>query len=245
MPTAKKTTIKKTPVKAAKVVKVEIKEVKKVSGLTAEVFDLTGKAVEKIELPKEIFDAKENKQLVAQSVRVYLANQRKGTLSTKSRGEVNISTRKIYKQKGTGRARHGAKSAPIFVGGGIAFGPKPRDFSLKFSQKMKKLALFSVLTAKQKEGSIKLLAGLEKAEPKTKNMESTFINMEFKPKTRKILLVTTKEMEKVNKATRNLKGVKILNANLLNAYEALNNKNIFFAKEAIEVLKNTFLKENK
>ena len=87
--------------------------------------------MESITLPKEIFDAKINNPLMAQAVRVYLANQRRGTLKTKSRGEVAISTRKIYRQKGTGRARHGAASAPIFVGGGIAFGPKPRDFSLK------------------------------------------------------------------------------------------------------------------
>ena len=165
---------KKTAVKKAKIEKktiVKTPAVRKPSGLTAEVFDLYGKFVEKIQFPKEIFGAKENPKLVSQAVRVYLNNQRRGTASTKSRGEVRISTRKIWRQKGLGRARHGAKSAPIFVGGGVAFGPKPRDFSLNLNKKMRKAALFAVLSSKQKDGEIRVLKNLEKIEPKTKNVE--------------------------------------------------------------------------
>jgi len=246
MPTAKKpVAAKKTPVK--KPVKVAVKpEIKKTNGLTAEVFDLLGKVVEKIELPKEIFGAKENPQLVAQAVRVYLANQRKGTLSTKSRGEVNISTRKIYRQKGTGRARHGAKSAPIFVGGGVAFGPKPRDFSLNFSKKMRKAALFAALSTKQKEGEIKILKSLATIEPKTKNIEKVLGKMEFNSKKRNILFITAKEkMGNAEKAIRNLKGVRVLKAHSINTYDVLNNQCIILAKESIDDLKSTFLKEDK
>src|SRR5664280_2511271 len=103
------------------------KELPKETGLKLSVFNTSGKVLESISLPKEIFGVDINKQIMTQAVRVYLANQRRGTVKTKSRGEVKISTRKIYRQKGTGRARHGAASAPIFVGGGIAFGPRPRD----------------------------------------------------------------------------------------------------------------------
>jgi len=250
MPTAKKPvkTIKKTPVK--KTVKTAAKsasvkpEVKKLGGLTAEVYDLHGKVVEKMQLPKEIFAAKENAKLVAQAVRVYLNNQRRGTSSTKSRGEVKATTKKIWRQKGTGRARHGAKSAPIFVGGGIAFGPKPRDFSLNLSKKMKKAALFAALSVKQKDGEIKILKGLDKIEPKTKNVEAILTKMNYASKKRNILIVVAEEkMENAKKAARNLKGVRILRANSLNTYDVLNNQCIIFAKESIEDLKSNFLKE--
>ena len=118
------------------------------TGLNIDVFDIKGKNVGSISLPESIFKAKVNPQVVAQAVRVYLANQRQGTSSTKTRGEVQGSTRKIYRQKGTGRARHGSIRAPIFVHGGVAFGPKPRDFSLKIPSKIKQQALFSAFSSK-------------------------------------------------------------------------------------------------
>jgi large subunit ribosomal protein L4 len=161
MPTVKKTVkvtkpkvvIKKAAAikKTVVVKKAIVKEAPKETGLKLSVYDLKGAIAESLTLPKEIFGAKINNSLMAQAVRVYLANQRRGTLKTKSRGEVAISTRKIYRQKGTGRARHGAKSAPIFVGGGIAFGPKPRDFSMKLNQNMRRVALFSALSAKLRD----------------------------------------------------------------------------------------------
>lgn len=236
-----KTASKKAVVKA-KVVKEPVKE----SGLKLSVFDTKGKVVESFSLPKEIFGVVVNNQLIAQAVRVYLANQRRGTVKTKSRGEVNISTRKIYKQKGTGRARHGAASAPIFVGGGIAFGPRPRDYSLKLSKKMKKLALFCALSAKLKSSEIKLIQGLEKIEPKTKNMVDIINNLSLNEKNKKILLVTPKpgkDYENVVKASRNIEGVRVTSANLLTTYEILANKRILFMKNSIETVKETFLKD--
>src|SRR5207248_616028 len=98
------------------------------------------KASGKVSLPKEIFAETVNKKLLAQAVRVYLANKRQGNASTKTRGEVEGSTRKIYRQKGTGNARHGSIRAPIFVKGGIVHGPRPRDFSLGLSKKMRRKA---------------------------------------------------------------------------------------------------------
>src|SRR3990172_8527697 len=142
----------------------------KKSSCQIEVWDTEGKVVEKLALPEKIFAAKANKKLMAQAVRVYLANQRQGTQKTKSRGEIKASKAKIWRQKGTGKARHGARSAPIFVGGGGAHGPNPRGFSLKIPQKMRQAALFSALSAKFQEGKILVVKGLEAIKPKVKEM---------------------------------------------------------------------------
>jgi large subunit ribosomal protein L4 len=213
--------------------------------LSLTVYNLKGVASGRVSLPKEIFGVKINDQLMAQAVRVYLANQRRGTLKTKSRGEVAISTRKIYRQKGTGRARHGAASAPIFVGGGIAFGPKPRDFSMKLNQNMRRVALFSALSTKLKDGEIKIITGLEKIEPKTKKMVNVVKKLELNEKGQQLLLVTPKageDFDNVVKAARNIKGVSIVSSNQLNTYEVLANRQILFMKNAVDSLKETFLK---
>ncbi len=219
----------------------------KKDSLSLEVFDTKGKVVKSVDLPKEIFGAKINKQLLAQAVRVYLANQRKGTASTKDRGEVHGSTRKIYRQKGTGRARHGSKKAPIFVHGGIVFGPKPRDFSLKISKKMKRLALFSALSAKKKSNEIKVVKGLDNLEPKTRLMVDVLNNLGINEKDKNILLVSSgksgKELENIYRASRNIEGVHIINAEMLNAYDALNNKLILLMESSVNVMKERFLKE--
>ena len=177
--------------------------------ITAEVLDLTGKVTEKISLSKEIFGAKINKVLIAQAVKVYLANQRQGTASTKTRGEVEGSTRKIYRQKGTGRARHGSIRAPIFVHGGVVFGPRPHDYSLKLPQKMKRNALFSALSAKFNDGEIKILQDLEKLEPKTKKFAEVIKNLGLENKKKKILLITAAETENLKRAAQNIEGVTI------------------------------------
>ncbi len=217
-------------------------EAPKASGkLTAEVFDMAGKVTQKISLPEEIFGAKINKSLIAQAIRVYLANQRQGTSSTKTRGEVEGSTRKIYRQKGTGRARHGSIRAPIFVHGGIVGGPKPRDYSLKLPQKMKRAALFSALSAKFKDGEMKVLEGFEKIEPKTKNFVSAIDKLGLNSKKKKILLITASEVENLKRASRNIEGVSLTAAKRLNTYDILNNRQLLFMKEAIEELKTRVL----
>lgn len=237
-----KKVVKATAKSSKPIKKAELKvqpEVKKETGLKQSVFSVTGKVLENITLPKEIFDLPENKQLLSQAVRVYLANQRTGTAKTKSRGEVKISTRKLYRQKGTGRARHGAGSAPIFVGGGVAFGPKPRDYSLKLSQKLKKLALFTALSLKLKNGEIKLVSGLEKVEPKTKNMAQVIAKLGSEGK-KNLLLVTPEANEKysnVVRSARNIKGVEILPSNLLNTYAVMRAGELLLMKDAIEKMK--------
>ena len=138
--------------------------------LVLDFFDTKGKVADTVDLSKEIFGAKINNSLMAQAVRVYLANQRMGTASTKTRGEVHGTTKKVWAQKHTGRARHGSRKAPIFVHGGIVFGPSPRDFSLKLSKKMRRQALFSALSSKLKREEIKGITGFEKLPPKTKVM---------------------------------------------------------------------------
>lgn len=237
----------KSKIAAVKVKRHEKTPITRETGLKLSVYDTKGKVSESISLPKEIFGSKVNENLIAQAVRVHLANQRRGTVKTKSRGEVKISTRKIYRQKGTGRARHGAKSAPIFVGGGIAFGPRPRDYSLKLSKKMKRSALFSALSGKLKSGEIKIVTGLEKLEPKTKKMADVINNLKLNDKNKQILLVlpkSGKDFEGVYKAARNIKGVNVTASNLLNTYEVLANKKILFTKNAVGAVKETFLKKN-
>lgn len=214
-------------------VSVDKKRMPKPAGLTIDVFNTVGKAVEKMTLPKEIFGTKINKPLMAQAVRVYLANQRKGTSSTKTRGEVEGSTRKIYRQKGTGRARHGGIRAPIFVKGGIAFGPKPRDYSLSLPQKMKKAALISALSAKLSDGEIKILTGLEKIPPKTKEMATVFTSLSLTPKKSSILLVLPEKNDTLTRAVRNIEGVTYMYARQLHTYEILRARTVLFMKEAV------------
>jgi large subunit ribosomal protein L4 len=263
MATAKKTTRKEVKVKpAAKTVKKAVlkkvtekpaakaiakskaaekaTEVKEVS-LTVTVLDTDGKVAGKVTLPKEVFGAKANPQLVAQAVRVYLVNQRRGTVSTKTRGEVDGSTRKIYRQKGTGRARHGGIRAPIFVKGGIAHGPKPKDYSLSFPKKMKQVAFASALSGKVKEGGIKVVTGIDKLEKKTKEFAKAFENWGFSKKNRKTIFVLPKDMQDLYRAMRNLKGITVTTADRLNTYDVLKHKAVVLMKEAVEV----FSKEHK
>jgi large subunit ribosomal protein L4 len=239
----------KTPVKKAKVeAKVVVaKQIKGSSSLNASVFDVKGKAVGHVELPPQIFNAKINNSLMSQAVRVYLANQRQGTSKTQDRGEVNATTKKVWAQKGTGRARHGSKRAPIFVGGGRVFGPTPRDLSLSISKKMKTLALFSALSSKLKDGEIKIIKGLELVEPKTKLVAQVLKNLEIK-KASRILLVMPKagkESENVYRASRNIEGVEILSANSLNTYEVLDNSLVLLMKDSIDSLKDIFISSKK
>lgn len=217
------------------------KQTKRKNKLEIDIYDIKGRVVEAIALPQEIFGAKINNQLMSQAVRVYLANQRRGTASTKTRGEVAGSTRKIQRQKGTGRARHGSIRAPIFVHGGVVFGPKPKDYSLKLSKKMRKVALFSALSAKVKDGGIKVVSGLEKITPKTKFMTSVLQKLGLLNKNEKILLVLPKKLEEIQRAARNIQNVEIIYAYQLNTYDILRNKTLFLLKDSIVALEKHFL----
>lgn len=230
-------TTKKVAVEASIVVAPVAKTLK---GVKIDVFDLTGKIVSSINLSQDLFEAKVNNSLMAQAVRVYLANQRQGTQSTKTRGEVQGSTRKIYRQKGTGRARHGGITAPIFVGGGIAFGPKPRDFSMEMPQKMRRAALCSALTQKRTDNKVKIVEGLDGLKPKTKVFVQVLKKLDLDEKNKKILILMPGKNSDLQKAMRNVTGVSFLLANQLNTYEALNVKTLVIMKSAVEILNKTF-----
>jgi len=176
---------------------------------------------------------------MAQAVRVYLVNQRQGTASTKTRGEVAGSTRKIYRQKGTGRARHGAIKAPIFVGGGIAMGPRPRKFELKLSKQMRRKALFSALSFKLEEEKVSAVdaAVLTGATHEIYNLFKT-LKLTNKKGADKILFVA--DNQGAIRASANIKGVRIIPAHSVNTYEVLNSNYLILAKDSIQKMKEVF-----
>ncbi len=209
------------------------------------IYNIEGKEEKTIELPKEIFSVSANPNLLAQAVRVYLVNQRQGNVKVKTRSEVIGSTRKIYRQKGTGKARHGAIKAPIFVGGGIAHGPKQKDYNLKFNKKEKKLALFAALSIKLKE---KKIFGLDEKvlimKPKTKAFVNFLKELKLLGKSS---LVIMKKMEKNNLvlAIRNISGISFVDVNSLNPYLILKSNNLIFIENALEVFKKSQKNANK
>lgn len=215
--------------------------------LKQDVYNIKGEVVGRISLPKEIFSIKPNPVLMRQAVHVYLANQRLGSHSTKTRSEVSGSTRKIYRQKGTGRARHGDRKAPIFRKGGIAHGPKPRDYSLKLSKQMRRLALFSALVDKLHSDKLKIVTGVADIDLKTKKILEVLKNLQVietnGEEKLSVLLVLPKKIDNILLASRNLEGLKVIQAKLLNTYEVLQKQNFIFMKEALEVFENHFVKK--
>ncbi|HVZ67313.1 MAG TPA: 50S ribosomal protein L4 [Patescibacteria group bacterium] len=243
----KKTVTAKPAVKSEK--KVVVKEAKPASkpvakasnNLSISVFGIDGSKKGTVSLSAEIFGAPVNTSLMSQAVRVYLVNQRQGTAATKTRGEVTGSTRKIYRQKGTGKARHGAITAPIFVGGGIAFGPRPRIFDLKMSKQMRRKALFSALSFKNGEGKV-FVVDVNGASGKTKEMSKVLKTMgtvNKDGKANKVLFVT--EDEKVKKTVANIGGLTRESAHVLNTYSVLNSNFIVFEKNALVKAEEAFL----
>lgn len=235
--------ITKKATKTAVVTAPKEKSVKK-GTLAADVLDIKGKIVASVTLPEDIFGVKVNKSLMAQAIRVYLANQRRGTAATKSRGEVQGSSKKIYRQKGTGKARHGSKRAPIFVHGGVAMGPNPRDYSLKFSKKMRKAALFSALTARQQDGIVKVVDGFEKVGTKTKDMVAALKAVGASSTLKGVMLITSEKVANIDRASGNLQGVHVRMAQHLNTYDVLQTNLLLFTKSSIDTLEKHFMKEN-
>ncbi len=199
--------------------------------LTAPLYDIVGKEVGTVNLPAELFNIPMSEILLAQYVRVYLANQRQGTHSTKTRSQIIGSTKKIYKQKGTGRARHGAAKAPIFVGGGVAFGPHPQDHSLSLSKKQRTKALFMSLSAQLKNNNIAIIQDLTKATGKTKQMNSLFSSMNVK---NNVLFVYSKDVANAALGSTNLPKVTVKDASVLNAYDVMRAQKVVFAKESLD-----------
>ncbi len=207
-----------------------------------DVISISGRKLSQMTIPAEIFNAKINNVLMVQAARVFSSNQRQSPAKTKRRGEINLSGRKIYRQKGTGRARHGDKKPGIFVKGAKAHGPTgEQNFKLKISKKMRRLALYSALSYKFKEKEVMVMSGLDKIEPKTKQM--TKVINHLINKSRKFTFVLPSKLENVIRAGRNIAGVNLIQARQLNAYQVLNAGQLVFMKESIEVLKDTFIKK--
>lgn len=208
----------------------------KPTGLTVKTYDVAGKSVGTITLPKEIFGQKPNKVLLSQAIRVYETNANSHKANTKTRAEVRGGGRKPWKQKGTGNARAGSRRSPLWVGGGITFGPRTRDVKLDLPHKMRKSALISALSARAQEGSLKVITNIEKIEPKTKIVANLIQKLEVKTP---VLFVYSENPQKavnVKLASRNIQKVTTNEARNLNAFEVLKNREIIFSTEAITLI---------
>ena len=189
-----------------------------------------GEQVGEIELSDNIFGIEVRPDIMHRAVVNYLANQRLGTSSTLTRAEVAGGGRKPWRQKGTGRARHGSIRSPIWRKGGITFGPKPRAYKYKLPKKLKRLALKSALSSKVVENEIIVLEDLTMEAPKTKEMVQILSNVKADKKS---LIVIASKDENVEKSARNIPGVKAINLNTLNVYDILNHDNLIMTKDAV------------
>jgi large subunit ribosomal protein L4 len=194
------------------------------------VVDTKGNKIEEITLKKDIFGVEPHAQVLAQYVRVFLANQRQGTSSTKTRGEVSGGGKKPWKQKGTGRARVGSTRNPIWVHGGVAHGPKPKDWSLKLPKKMKQLAMFSVLSSALAENRLTVLDKFEVDKPQTKIVAGVLKDLDLKGKT---LVVLDTTQENLVQSAKNVKDLETAPVSTLNAFQVMRAKNVVFLKDAI------------
>lgn len=199
------------------------------------VFNMAGKEVNSVDLPASIFEAKINRDLMHQALVRQLANARLGTHKAKTRGEVNRTGAKAYRQKGTGNARHGSKRAPIFVGGGVAHGPLPRKYTKQMPRKMRRAALRSALSVKAGNESIVLVDDLAFDAPKTRDMKA-FVQALGADGSALVLLPGRND--NVEKSARNLSDVKALHANYLNIRDLLGYDKIVMPLATLDVLTN-------
>ena len=204
---------------------------------TVDVKDKSGKTVGKMDLAPGIFDIEVSEHAVHMAVVQYLANQRQGTKSTKTRAEVRGGGRKPWRQKGTGRARQGSTRSPQWVGGGVVFAPKPRDFSFRLNKKLKRLALKSVLTDKARSGNLVVLDNLDLPEVKTKQM----VNVCDALSLNKALFVMTGSNTNVMLSSRNIPTIKTAAVNTINVYDILNHESLVVTKEAVEKIQEVYV----
>jgi large subunit ribosomal protein L4 len=194
------------------------------------VYNLDGKVVDHIEVNEQVFGVPFNEAVVHQAMVRQQANARQGTASAKTRGEVSGSTRKLYAQKHTGHSRAGSIRSPLRRGGGIIFGPKPRSYRQAMPKKMRRLALRCVLSAKVRDEELIVLEKLELPEPKTKEMVRILMALGVDSSA---LIVTSELDENVVKSARNLPGIKIMPANLLNVVDILSFKMLLMTVSAV------------
>mgnify|MGYP006288030673 FL=1 len=195
-----------------------------------EVKNIEGETVSEIDLSEEIFNVEVKQSVLHQVVRMQLANRRRGTAKVKRRSEVRGSTQKLFRQKGTGRARRGDVKSPLLRGGGVIFGPEPRDYSYKVPKKVRRLALKMALSAKLKDNEIIVLDGFALDQVKTKAVASTLQRLELK----KPLIVIDQKDATLELSSRNIPGVKVLRVEGLNVYDILNHKTLVLLAPSIK-----------
>jgi len=209
--------------------------------MKTKLYNQKGEELKEIELPKEIFDLEINSDLIHQVLLSQQSNQRQGSAQTKDRGEVRGGGKKPWRQKGTGRARHGSNRSPLWRGGGVTFGPTiERDYKKRIPKKMKRKAVLQVLSAKAKASVIIILNKLEIKEPKTKEMAEIF-NKVFLGKGSG-LVVLPKMNKNLILSARNIEKVKTIQAKDLNVLDLLNKKFVLMPEESIKIIKETFVK---
>ena len=203
----------------------------------APVFNMAGEKVGEIELSESVFGIEPNASVLHDSVKNHLANCRQGTQSALTKGEVDVTTRKPWRQKGTGRARAGHAGSPVWTHGGVAFAPKPRDYSYTLNKKVKRLAIKSALSSKAAEGEIVVIDGLQMPEIKTRTFKTFLDKIDV---TGKALVITKEVDETVIKSARNIPGVTATFANVINPYDVLNAGKLVVDKAALETIEEVF-----
>jgi len=201
------------------------------------VYNMLGAQVGEIELNDDVFGIEPNKAVMYDFIKMQLANKRQGTSSTKTRTEVRGGGKKPWRQKGTGRARVGSSRNPVWRGGGIAFGPKPRDYSYKLPQKVRRLALKSALSSKALDNKILVVDEFSFDQPKTKVMVQALEALKVGKKT---LLVTADGNANVVKSARNIEGVKPMRADFINVYDILKHDTLLMTKDAVAMVEEVF-----
>ena len=202
-----------------------------------DVYDMNGKKVNDIELNENIFGIEPNEGIVHKVLVNYLANQRQGTQSTKTRSEVRGGGRKPWRQKGTGRARQGSIRAPQWIKGGIALGPKPRSYRYTVNKKEKRLAIRSILSSKVLENKLTVVDKLELSEIKTKTMVKAFKDLKIEGKT---LVVLPEKNLNVQNSTRNIEGAKAILVNTINVYDLLKYNNLVITLDTVKKLEEVY-----
>ena len=202
-----------------------------------DVYNIEGKKVSDLELKDEVFGIEPNETIVHSVLVNYLANQRQGTQSTKTRAEVSGGGRKPWNQKGTGRARQGSTRAPQWIHGGIALGPKPRSYKYTVNKKEKRLAIRSVLSSKVLEKELTVVEGFPFKEIKTKNMQNALTKLKVEGKT---LIVLPENNETVLRSAKNLANVKTIAANNINIFDLLKYNNLVLTVDTVKKLEEVY-----
>ena len=202
-----------------------------------DVYNMQGKKVSDVELSEAVFGIEPNENIVHSALVNYLANQRQGTQSTKTRAEVSGGGRKPWRQKGTGRARQGSIRAPQWIKGGIALGPKPRSYSYRINKKEKQLAIRSLLSAKVLDNELTVVDKLEVEEAKTKVMAKALTDLKFEGKA---LIILADRNDNVLRSSRNIEGVKTIELNTINVFDLLNCNKLVLPLDTVKKLEEVY-----